>query len=70
MATQNKMDITLKIAIGSATQIAMFVAPVLVLVSLLFQKSMSLVFSGFERHMLSYFPKGTSNPFPTTAWTP
>jgi Ca2+:H+ antiporter len=48
MATRNKMDITLQIAIGSATQIAMFVAPVLVLVSLLFQKSMSLVFSGFE----------------------
>jgi Ca2+:H+ antiporter len=48
MATKNKMDIALHIAIGSATQIVMFVAPVLVLVSLLFKEPMSLVFNIFE----------------------
>jgi Ca2+:H+ antiporter len=48
MATKNKMDIALQISIGSATQIVMFVAPVLVLVSLLFREPMSLVFTSFE----------------------
>ncbi|CEG25654.1 calcium/proton exchanger [Bacillus sp. B-jedd] len=44
-AWKNKMDISVEIAIGSTLQIAMFVAPVLVLVSLLFETSMPLVFS-------------------------
>jgi Ca2+:H+ antiporter len=48
MAIKNKMDLALQIAIGSATQIAMFVAPVLVFVSLLFQNQMTLVFNIFE----------------------
>jgi Ca2+:H+ antiporter len=48
MAIKNKMDLALQIAIGSATQIAMFVAPVLVFVSLLFQNQMTLVFNTFE----------------------
>jgi Ca2+:H+ antiporter len=48
MAAKNKMDIALQISIGSATQIVMFVAPVLVLVSLLYPKSMSLIFNPFE----------------------
>ena len=48
MATKNKMDIALQISIGSATQIVMFVAPLLVLVSLLFKEPMSLVFNTFE----------------------
>jgi Ca2+:H+ antiporter len=48
MAVKNKMDLALQISIGSATQIAMFVAPVLVLTSLLFEKQMSLVFNTFE----------------------
>lgn len=48
MALKNKMDLALQISIGSATQIAMFVAPVLVLVSLLFARPMSLVFNIFE----------------------
>jgi Ca2+:H+ antiporter len=48
MATKNKMDIALQISIGSATQIVMFVAPMLVLVSLLFKAPMSLVFNTFE----------------------
>jgi Ca2+:H+ antiporter len=48
MALRNKMDLTLQISIGSATQIAMFVAPVLVLTSIIFPNPMSLVFSTFE----------------------
>ena len=38
----------LQISIGSATQIVMFVAPVLILVSLFFSHQMSLVFNIFE----------------------
>jgi Ca2+:H+ antiporter len=45
MAYKNKMDIAVEIAIGSTLQIAMFVAPLLVLISLLFPTSMPLVFS-------------------------
>jgi Ca2+:H+ antiporter len=48
MALKNRMDLALQISIGSATQIAMFVAPFLVLVSLLFKTQMSLVFNTFE----------------------
>ncbi|WP_064094177.1 calcium/proton exchanger [Rossellomorea aquimaris] len=45
MAYKNKMDVAVEIAVGSTLQVAMFVAPVLVLISLLFEKSMSLVFT-------------------------
>lgn len=45
MAIKNKMDIAVEIAIGSTLQVAMFVAPVLVLVSLLFPTVMPLVFT-------------------------
>lgn len=45
MAFKNKMDIAVEIAIGSTLQVAMFVAPVLVLLSLLFEQSMPLVFT-------------------------
>ncbi|TMU85023.1 calcium/proton exchanger [Bacillus sp. BHET2] len=45
MAYKNKMDIAVEIAVGSTLQVAMFVAPVLVLISLFFEKSMSLVFT-------------------------
>lgn len=48
MAIKNKMDLALQISIGSATQIAMFVAPVLVLISLFFRTPMSLIFNIFE----------------------
>jgi Ca2+:H+ antiporter len=48
MAMKNKMDLALQISIGSATQIVMFVAPLLVLVSLFFREQMSLVFNTFE----------------------
>ena len=45
MAYKNKMDIAVEIAIGSTLQVAMFVLPVLVLVSLFFETTMPLIFS-------------------------
>lgn len=48
VAMKNKMDLALQVSIGSATQIAMFVAPVLVLVSMFFKTQMSLIFNTFE----------------------
>jgi Ca2+:H+ antiporter len=48
VAMKNKMDLSLGIAIGSSTQIALFVAPVLVFVSLLFNNHMNLFFAPFE----------------------
>jgi len=48
MALKNKMDLALQISIGSATQIAMFVAPLLILISLMFRNPMNLVFNIFE----------------------
>ena len=47
-ALRNKVDVTLEIAIGSSTQIALFVAPVLVFVSLFIGHPMDFVFSTFE----------------------
>ncbi|OKL35979.1 calcium/proton exchanger [Domibacillus mangrovi] len=45
MAMKNKMDVAVEIAVGSTLQIAMFVAPVLVLISLFFPTPMPLVFT-------------------------
>lgn len=45
MAVKNKLDITVEIAIGSTLQVAMFVAPLLVLISLLFPTAMPLIFT-------------------------
>ena len=46
---KNKMDLAVNIAIGSSAQIALFVAPVLVLLSFLFGPTpMALVFNGYE----------------------
>lgn len=45
MAMKNKMDVAVEIAIGSTLQIAMFVAPVLVLISLFMPTQMPLVFT-------------------------
>jgi Ca2+:H+ antiporter len=48
-ATRDKMDISVNIAIGSSAQVALFVAPVLVLVSFFVGEfPMALVFNGFE----------------------
>ena len=51
MAMKNKMDIAIEIAIGSSLQIIMFVAPVLIFISLLF-KPMDIIFSEFELNSL------------------
>jgi Ca2+:H+ antiporter len=49
MATRNKMDLALNIAIGSSMQVALFVAPVLVFASYLMAKRpMDLLFTTFE----------------------
>lgn len=48
MARKNRMDLALQISVGSSAQIAMFVAPFLVLISLFFKEQMSLVFNSFE----------------------
>jgi Ca2+:H+ antiporter len=49
LAAKNKMDISIEIAIGSSTQIALFVAPMLVFASLIAGKPhLDLIFSSFE----------------------
>ncbi len=45
MAVKNRMGVAVEIAVGSTLQVAMFVAPILVLVSLMFESQMSLVFT-------------------------
>ncbi|WP_194189786.1 calcium/proton exchanger [Clostridium chrysemydis] len=47
MALKNKMDVAVEIAIGSSLQIILFVAPVLIFLSLIFTP-MSIVFNPFE----------------------
>jgi Ca2+:H+ antiporter len=48
VATRDKMDLAMGIAIGSSTQVALLVAPVLVLVALAMGTPMDLVFTPFE----------------------
>jgi len=49
VAAKDKMDLAVNIAVGSSVQIALFVAPVLVLLSFVFgPEPMPLVFNGFE----------------------
>ncbi|MFC5403190.1 calcium/proton exchanger [Cohnella soli] len=48
LALKNKMGAAVEIAVGSSLQIALFVAPVLVFVSLLFGNEMNLIFSTIE----------------------
>jgi Ca2+:H+ antiporter len=49
VARKDQMDLAVNIAIGSSTQIALFVAPALVLLSFAFgDHPMALVFNGFE----------------------
>ena len=48
VARRGQMDLAVHIATGSATQIALFVAPFLVLFSWLIGRPMSLVFNAFE----------------------
>jgi Ca2+:H+ antiporter len=49
VAAKNKMDLAVNIAIGSSAQIALFVAPLLVLLSFVVgEHPMALVFNGYE----------------------
>ncbi len=48
VALKNNMALSLEIALGSSLQIALFVAPVLVFVSLAFGQPLNLVFNQFE----------------------
>jgi Ca2+:H+ antiporter len=47
-AIRNKVDVSLEIAVGSSTQVALFVAPIMVFISLLVGHPMDFVFTGFE----------------------
>ena len=48
MAMKNRMDLALEIAVGSSTQIAMLVTPLLVFIGLLFGRHMTMMFNYFE----------------------
>jgi len=48
VAIKNKMELSMSIALGSSLQIALFVAPALVFISLLFGEPLLLVFNSFE----------------------
>jgi Ca2+:H+ antiporter len=47
-ARKGKMDLSISIAAGSGTQIALFVVPILVIAGLLLSRPFTLVFTGFE----------------------
>lgn len=48
VALKNKMDLALGIAVGSSTQVALLIAPLLVFISLLFKTQMNLLLTPFE----------------------
>ena len=48
VASKNKMDLAIGVAVGSSIQIALFVTPVIVLLGWILRKDMSLYFSLFE----------------------
>lgn len=48
VAMKNKMDLSVSVAVGSSLQIALFVAPVLILAGLLLDQPMDLNFNPFE----------------------
>ena len=48
VAYKNRMDLSMGISLGSSLQIALFVAPVLVFISLLFENKLLLVFNSYE----------------------
>ena len=48
VAIRNKMDLSLSVAVGSSMQIALFVAPVLVIAGYFFRQPMDLNFNPFE----------------------
>lgn len=48
VATKNEIELSMAIALGSSLQVALFVAPVLVFISLFFEPTLLLIFSPFE----------------------
>jgi Ca2+:H+ antiporter len=48
VAAKNNMELSLSISLGSSLQIALFVAPLLVFISLLFNHTLLLVFTDLE----------------------
>ena len=48
VAMKNQMDLSMEISVGSSLQIALFVAPALVFISLLMGNPLTLVFDEFE----------------------
>ena len=48
VARKGQMDLSLQIALGSSTQVALLVAPLLVFIGLVFGQPMNLVFQPFE----------------------
>jgi Ca2+:H+ antiporter len=48
MASKNKMDLSVEIAVSSSLQIALFVAPLLVFISLAIGHPLQIVFNQFE----------------------
>lgn len=48
VAYKNKMELSMAVSIGSSLQIALFVAPVLVFIALLFNQHLLLVFTPYE----------------------
>jgi Ca2+:H+ antiporter len=48
MALQNQMDLSVEISVASSLQIALFVAPVLVFISLILENPLQLIFNQFE----------------------
>ncbi|HEY2064314.1 MAG TPA: calcium/proton exchanger [Gemmatimonadaceae bacterium] len=48
MATKNRMDLAVSIAVGSSAQVALLIAPILVFAGLAFGQPMDLAFSAFE----------------------
>ncbi|GAA5344176.1 Ca2+:H+ antiporter [Planifilum fimeticola] len=48
LALKNRIGAAVEIAIGSSLQVALFVAPMLIFISLLFGEPMDLVFTGYE----------------------
>jgi Ca2+:H+ antiporter len=48
LAAKNKLELSIGIAAGSGTQIALFVVPILVILGILMHQPFTLVFSLFE----------------------
>ena len=48
VAIKNRMNLSMAVSIGSSTQIALFVAPILVFIALLFGERLLLVYNSFE----------------------